>query len=118
MLISLPYKCLLVSGKDAESYLNQRLTGRIDSVDTLLPNFALTPAGKIEGFYRVAKLENTFLITCEVDSGVDDALNALLRFKVSEKITVQICDELKLYHGFEKEMIRTDLIFKSLRTET
>lgn len=106
MIIPLNFVIIEVWGRDAETYLNNRLTGQVSNCETFMPNFALSPTGRIEGFYRIVRKNERFIISVET-SEPEDSINQLFRFKVTEKIEFKILSNLKLAHLIDE--INSDL---------
>ncbi len=97
-MIKLDFAVIKVWGKDADRYLNSRLSGEINSRDFFMPNFALDHTGRIEGFFRVLKRDDYFLISLETDESIESQIQSLFKYKVSEKINFEILNE-RIFHS-------------------
>lgn len=96
-----------VTGPHAERYLHARLTNNIRdlAVGKECLAAALTPQGRVEGFFGISRLEkNRFLLVCDGGSR-EEVLSALTRFVVADRVTfTPFPDDFKYLHAVESAL--------------
>ncbi len=85
---------LIVSGEDANRYLQGRLTQDINSleIEQRKQSLLLTANGKIQGKFYIIKKEDSFLIICDPylsDQQRENFKQALLKFKVADRVDLE-----------------------------
>lgn len=96
----------LVSGRDAERYLQGRVTQDLKSFKDheARHSFIISPQGKVEGKFIVSKNNEGYLIAFEAVDTVqlEDVKKSLLRFKVADDVVVSdmpICFKILTFYS-------------------
>lgn len=90
-----------VSGKDAERYLQARLTNNIKTLSTNnhLQAAALTPQGRTEGFFTVIKKSDQSFILTSPSGNYETLVNSFKRYKVADRFEIiDLRNEKQLIH--------------------
>ena len=82
---------LIVSGPEAEEFLQGQLSQDIDAiaVDDSAASFLLQPSGKVDAWLRVTRLADSFLLDLEPGCG-EAAAARLRRFKLRTKVEIDL----------------------------
>jgi len=102
MIVDLPDALIArIAGRDAERYLNARLSNHIKALadGEWIDAAALNPQGKIEGIYQVKRLEKEeFLISCDGGDHTE-LINSVKRYIVADRVTLtDLSNEYRLIH--------------------
>ncbi|MCB0346865.1 MAG: hypothetical protein KDD66_17235 [Bdellovibrionales bacterium] len=104
-----------VSGPDSPRYLQGRITQDIKQLEigTSPRSMLLSPQGKIQGIFWIAKLEDSFLLaSLRTSPDVNALIKALLLFKVADQVEAAAVE----YSVIDILGRRTDEILSSLKT--
>lgn len=96
---------LEVSGKDAQRYLNNRLTYDVRSASdgSEFIAAALSPQGRTEGLFEVRCIADKFLLVCDAGDR-DTVIKAFSRYKVADRVEiVDLSAKCSVIHIFEAE---------------
>ena len=122
MIIDFPDALIaLVNGRDAERYLNSRLSNNIKALadGEWIDAAALSPQGKIEGIYQVKRLaKEEFLLSC--DGGDRSELTtALKRYIVADRVTLtDLSEQYQLVHFAPNLSVSAEIFAQRQRQRT
>jgi folate-binding protein YgfZ len=113
-----------VSGKDAQRYLQARMTNDIrltDTPDNSILSAILDSNGKTQGVFTISKKQGADQYILIADGGEkQQIITALLRFKVADRVDTKIMENTKIVHlaknNDEESRLRLEEMLTQLET--